>query len=671
MDFSYKCSNCVRTFATEAALNIHHTKIHNRLHTPLLNLRPIKRKPKTKPVFRNRKVLCVLCENEFEKPAIRKHFYQNHDLLLEHEEITFIDHESFTIWKEEEERSTKSKFVKQSGTKLRHDGSVITVYKCHRDGYYRCRGKNLRKLKTNGSNKINGHCPAIIKAIEFDNKIVVKYVKTHMGHSMDLSKLPLTKREREMLAQELKSKNSMEDVLEDVRNSLVNEDVQRLHLLTKKDLFNIAGEFRLAKKTMERKDHETADGWIRQLQQETNAVRFYKPKGDIVETNPEFKKNDFCLIIANDAQIEALKEFGNEIVCVDTCHDSGLFSIIVFDADYQAIPCAFMFCSKVNTAVVKNYFAVIRAAIGVELNPRFFMSDMIESYFNSWTAVNPGAMKHLYCPWYVDWAWQQNFNKIKNVEKRIDVYKRMKTLMNGIDMDDFITDSKRLISDLRESDEMRGFVGYVERFVGGAESWAMSFWIRSGITTTFDLESTHRALKSAAQKDLPISSTTLLHIARDKLLKYYLPDLSDVRLKHDVASGLDLETVSQIDASTYVASIGDDVYTVSATGIDCDCPVLCPDCGSCPHAFRCTCVDSVFHWNMCEHMHLVCLYLKTVQVVEEVETVEEKRSRRMVRVTDLVGSLVTDEDFEALDEFLSDFERNLLERKSGFIESIT
>lgn len=80
------------------------------------------------------------------------------------------------------ENKTFSKFVKK-GT------STFIRYTCHRSGTYIPRGKRLRHLKTQGSNKINAYCPAYIQVfIQSDNKLSIKYLETHVGHNLDIGK---------------------------------------------------------------------------------------------------------------------------------------------------------------------------------------------------------------------------------------------------------------------------------------------------------------------------------------------------------------------------------------------------------------------------------------------------------------------------------------------------
>lgn len=75
--------------------------------------------------------------------------------------------DEFNNWKEELENKTHSRFIKRrTGISKRH---TSTEYVCFRSGNYVRERKGLRSLKTKGTCKINGFCPASIKFIKFNN----------------------------------------------------------------------------------------------------------------------------------------------------------------------------------------------------------------------------------------------------------------------------------------------------------------------------------------------------------------------------------------------------------------------------------------------------------------------------------------------------------------------
>lgn len=110
-------------------------------------------------------------------------------------------------------------------------------YKCHRDGKYKPKGKNIRKLKSLGSNKIGSHCPARMDVMVEGDEVSVLYIKTHVGHELEPKRLTLAKNEKDFLAEQLIMPNTNYDDILNVVKTLNSSS--RLHHLTRKDLVTI------------------------------------------------------------------------------------------------------------------------------------------------------------------------------------------------------------------------------------------------------------------------------------------------------------------------------------------------------------------------------------------------------------------------------------------------
>lgn len=134
-------------------------------------------------------------------------------------------------------------------TDLHKDGSVSFKLYCHRIGCFTLKGAKIRNIKVLGSNKINGHCPSLIEVHQVKNTVFVKFTETHVGHSNDLLRLNLTQKEKDLIAKQLAMKVSVEDILNNIRNSLTGEEIHRIHLLTRKDILNIADQYNLNKES--------------------------------------------------------------------------------------------------------------------------------------------------------------------------------------------------------------------------------------------------------------------------------------------------------------------------------------------------------------------------------------------------------------------------------------
>lgn len=93
-----------------------------------------------------------------------------------------------------------------------------------------------------GSNKINGTCPAMMKVEIKDNCVQVKHVKTHIRHSTELGSLKLSEEEKKDIALKLENKIPVSAIMDDIRDS-VTDKLERIHLLTRKDVLNIKSTF--------------------------------------------------------------------------------------------------------------------------------------------------------------------------------------------------------------------------------------------------------------------------------------------------------------------------------------------------------------------------------------------------------------------------------------------
>jgi len=98
----------------------------------------------------------------------------------------------------------------------------------------------------------------------------------------------------------------------------------------------------------------------------------------------------------------------------------------------EGFPCVFIISNRVDEAVLKIYFSQIRALTG-PIEPKVFMSDMAECFFNAWLVEMKQPTFRLYYTWHVDRAWRKNLTKVKSKEKQAEVYKIIRTLLHEQD----------------------------------------------------------------------------------------------------------------------------------------------------------------------------------------------------------------------------------------------
>ncbi|XP_050311335.1 uncharacterized protein LOC126746956 isoform X1 [Anthonomus grandis grandis] len=366
---------------------------------------------------------CALCSDFCaDRKTVIEHYRDFHNIPIEHKKLTFQSEEEFITWKLSFENDTNCKYVVNYQKCFK--SHVAASFNCHRSGRYVPEGKNIRHLKILGSRKINALCPASIKIKKLNNGTCeVTIMDKHVGHQNDIGHLNLSKTERENLAVKISSKVPFEDILDEIRDSITDSELKRLHLLTKKDLYNIEACFNLCSSSVRHKnDIISVESWINDMQSNGDAVLFYKPQGSESEEWPMLKNEDFVLIIMTAAQCEMLKIYGTDCICIDGTHgmnnyDFELITLLVVDDFRQGFPCSFLVSNRSDKQVLKIFFHFAKSRLGTALCPNVFMSDMAEAFFNAWIKIMSPPKFRLYCSWHVDQAWRKNLSKINTKEK--------------------------------------------------------------------------------------------------------------------------------------------------------------------------------------------------------------------------------------------------------------
>lgn len=330
--------------------------------------------------------ICPLCDytGKF-KLDYYQHFEQVHHININIEKQQFSSSENFSDWLSKIEKDTQTKFIleKRSGS----NKNIQVNYMCHRSGFFKSKGSRQRHLKTQGSKKINGYCPAGLEVlIDKETGIHhVTFIKSHVGHQNDLCHLFLTQDERAIIAEKIAMKIPFDAILDGIRDSITS-DFERIHLLTKKDIFNIEACFNLHSMSQRHSnDALSVDSWVEEMK--NSCVLFYKQQGKFLEEQPQFKEEDFMLIIMTEGQKTILESFSKDCLCIDGYHFE-LHTLLVLDALRQGFPCAFCISNRSDGVVMNTFFNYVKREIG-PIQTNVFMSDMADVYYNSWLEVMP------------------------------------------------------------------------------------------------------------------------------------------------------------------------------------------------------------------------------------------------------------------------------------------
>ncbi|GBN97196.1 hypothetical protein AVEN_227039-1 [Araneus ventricosus] len=257
-DVKFSCEECPRSFKHLRSLKRHVASLHpnkldefSKVKTAefscsscdmvfhklyLLKNHKAKEHPTTSRVHK-----CVICSVEYTKKQLLSHLQMEHGISLPVKELQFPNETDFFSWKEDIERNTSSLYIKTLGLKSSRNGTTC-YFECHRSGYYEARGNNERQLKIQGSNKINSYCPASIKLVKSSDGICsVSFMSKHVGHRNEISHIFLSSKDKELIA----AKMPFDTILDEIRDGVSDSRLERIHLLTKKDLYNIEKMYNL------------------------------------------------------------------------------------------------------------------------------------------------------------------------------------------------------------------------------------------------------------------------------------------------------------------------------------------------------------------------------------------------------------------------------------------
>ncbi|XP_072375185.1 uncharacterized protein [Diabrotica undecimpunctata] len=456
--------------------------------------------------------------------------------------------------------------------------------------------------------------------------------------------MSLSIQEKEQIAKKIAQKIPFNNILDEIRDSVVNSNLKRIHLTTRKDLFNIEHAYQLAHPpTWHKNDAISIEAWVNSMKEQGECVLFYKPQGVFYEDYPQFKNEDFILIVMTPSQIEILKKFGGNIICLDGTHgtnsyDFELHTIMVVDEIREGFPCGFLISNRSDHEVLVLFFSEIQKQAGV-IQCTAFMSDMAETYFNAWLQTMGAPEKRLYCTWHVDKAWRKNINsKIISKEVRALVYKQLRVLLQERDEKAFERMIIKFVQDQSQNSEMFEFLQYFKQYSKNPQVWAYCYRKHVGINTNMRLERLHRALKyeylnGKKVKRLDKSILAIMRLVRDKLFQKIISEhkgklcttISNIRVRHNESVNIDENLIIRTGNTFTVPSMSStELYYIQRDVESCLCTLKCEDCGICIHEFYCTCMDSSIKFNMCKHIHAVAQSLKRVDVSQEINLSPEE-----------------------------------------------
>ena len=194
-----------------------------------------------------------------------------------------------------------------------------------------------------GSCLIDNNYTCTIKVVmRADGTLSTFSCLTDYGHKCKLEHVWIMQKNRREIAAKLQQGVPRENVLDTIRNS-VGDQILREHLIDDHDIKNIKKYFGIDTVQRHQNDQDSVLSWIEEWSgDEYSPVLFFKLQGQPDSENC-LEKDDFMVIIKDEAQKHLMRQYGSRGICFDTTHgttgyDFKLTLLLVSDEFNEGIP---------------------------------------------------------------------------------------------------------------------------------------------------------------------------------------------------------------------------------------------------------------------------------------------------------------------------------------------
>jgi hypothetical protein len=140
--------------------------------------------------------------------------------------------------------------------------------------------------------------------------------------------------------------------------------------------------------------------------------------------------------------------------------------------------------NREDVTLLVEFLKAIRKRTG-PLQPRWFMSDDANQYFNAWKGFSRLAEQ---CAWHVDRAWRTALNQhVHTKQSRAEIYRQLRMLLMENEEAKFCQLLQQFLSFLDATVK--------EHYCNRLSQWTSYFCSGSVVNTNMFLESFHRTLK--------------------------------------------------------------------------------------------------------------------------------------------------------------------------------
>lgn len=262
------------------------------------------------------------------------HVFQNFNGKLFYFYFINISHFSFLFlidfekWKNTVSHSTFSQFTVEQGSQ-----TTEIVYRCCHYGNYSSvvdPWKVQRHSKDGETKKLGKICPARIKAKNLGERIEVEWCKTHHGHGLNTSNHQISKIDLKWLEEcftfGLTNKQIRKKVLTSAAKDIEqNKELSRVHYLTADQIRYYRRKYNQQTHIMlDKDDMKSVSLLIQQLNQEKQTrILYFKQQSEESKSVFDFgtfRKEDLCIIMSSEFQIQMFQQFGNDLLLIDGTH---------------------------------------------------------------------------------------------------------------------------------------------------------------------------------------------------------------------------------------------------------------------------------------------------------------------------------------------------------------
>ncbi len=613
---------------------------------------------------------------------MQNHYVEEHNIVLECENMDFRNFDEFSEWKSNLEKETVCRFLTVRNYKC--GSHTRYVYSCHRSGVYEGKSSNRkRNVKLSGLKKLNGYCPAEIRVVKknHDGVFRVTFLKTHVGHAVsnetELRYVYLNDEERRTLASKISAGVPLKRILNDSVSSAQNsETYHRLSILKLQDLHNISTSYNL-KHAQSDSVAKTPPNIDMFLQKNAESILFYKPEGELDFRSGIFEENDFVLIMMTDLQQSMLNLYADKVIAIygpqetHSC-DFFLYTLLVLDHENEGVAVAFAMSNRNNDSVMETFLSCIKEKVGV-IQTDVLITDLQENSYHYWAKIMSPPRHRFFCMWCVKKDWLQHLNKIDNKEKQKMLRQQLNQFTKEIDTLMFEEKVNEFTG--MEDPDLKKFMDYFKsRYVSCTPFWAYCYRHQTGISSVLQVDAFYKVIKyllGNGRKTKNLTScllTVMDYIAlkeNDFKVKKVRSKLSNKLVALRMAHSSAIEQLEQFAVPVEMTdenkwrvgsfSVDDTMYTIdkimetNCPGNNAECPLFCFDCGFCYHQYKCSCSDYAVKNNMCKHIHVLCIFLSNTSTAVECESPEHE-TLTTYEFASSAPIIVTSETFEDPDE---------------------